>query len=177
MVWRPGRPLGSWPYSGRVTARPERDTTRANHHHQKSRSASGDLNEMTDLGNCSQRGDPSLERGFILWSDISLSKHTGDDFAASLPRNYLASTSKPRLSEAAMLQHSTLQPYCKEPTAPSLSTREALGIFVTVASRPFRQSAEGPWQGGEERAECPDGSSAQGCSKAPSLSLVPAVRH
>lgn len=39
---------------------------------------------MTDLGNCSQLGDPSLERGFILWSDISLIRQARDGFAALL---------------------------------------------------------------------------------------------
>lgn len=50
---------------------PGRDTTRANHHHRQSRTASRDTDEMTDLGNCSHQGDPSLDRGFILWFDIS----------------------------------------------------------------------------------------------------------
>lgn len=140
MVWRPGRPFGSWPNSGRVTARPGRDTTRANHHHQKSRTASGDSNEMTDLGNCSQRGDPSLERGFILWSDISLSRHTGDGFAASpLPCFH----ERAKTVRAAILLHSTYSNTAKNPQ-PHLSARaRVLGIIVTVASRPFRQSAEG----------------------------------
>lgn len=36
---------------------------------------------------------------------------------------------------------STVQSYCKESTAPSLSTSEVLGIFVTVAPRPFGRGA------------------------------------
>lgn len=126
---------------------------------------------MTDLGNCSPRGDPSLERGLILRSDISLIRKTGNDSAAPPACRDLAPTSEPRLSEAAMLQHST--------------------VILQRTHSPVSQHEQGPWhhchrsvsnlsQRGSGRAGRSELSlqmdpQLRGAAKAPTSSLVPAV--
>lgn len=46
---------------------------------------------MTDLGNCSHQGDPSLDRGFTLWFDISSDRLVIISLPLSLSRCLAAS--------------------------------------------------------------------------------------
>lgn len=127
MVWRPTTVVSSVlvPARPECPPRPGRDTTRAHHHHQESRTAGGDLNEMTDLGNYTQRRDPITGTWLHFCGPTFLS--AGRLVMISLPR-WPVIALLPRASQDCQeLQCcSTVQSYCR-------------------ARCPVSQHEEGPW--------------------------------